>query len=44
MPVPGDDDHVMYVWVDALANYISALGFPDNDGEFGRWGAEIMSM
>lgn len=35
--MPGDDDHVMYVWVDALANYISALGFPDNDGEFGRW-------
>lgn len=29
VPVPGDDAHVMYVWVDALANYISALGYPD---------------
>eukprot|EP00559_Dactyliosolen_fragilissimus_P004422 CAMPEP_0184870364 /NCGR_PEP_ID=MMETSP0580-20130426/37213_1 /TAXON_ID=1118495 /ORGANISM="Dactyliosolen fragilissimus" /LENGTH=591 /DNA_ID=CAMNT_0027372401 /DNA_START=247 /DNA_END=2022 /DNA_ORIENTATION=+ len=27
VPVPGDDDHVMYVWIDALANYISALGY-----------------
>eukprot|EP00640_Fibrocapsa_japonica_P000731 CAMPEP_0113939344 /NCGR_PEP_ID=MMETSP1339-20121228/5670_1 /TAXON_ID=94617 /ORGANISM="Fibrocapsa japonica" /LENGTH=572 /DNA_ID=CAMNT_0000942821 /DNA_START=206 /DNA_END=1924 /DNA_ORIENTATION=- /assembly_acc=CAM_ASM_000762 len=31
--VPGDDDHVMYVWLDALTNYISALGFPpEKDG------------
>ncbi|GKZ01336.1 hypothetical protein MPSEU_001084600 [Mayamaea pseudoterrestris] len=31
--VPGDDDHVMYVWIDALANYISALSYPDtNEG------------
>lgn len=27
--VPGSDKHVMYVWLDALTNYISALGFPD---------------
>ncbi|MEM6909577.1 MAG: methionine--tRNA ligase [Pseudomonadota bacterium] len=27
--VPGSDDHVMYVWVDALTNYITGLGFPD---------------
>lgn len=31
VPVPGDDDHVMYVWIDALANYISALGYPDEE-------------
>ncbi|MDP2205265.1 MAG: methionine--tRNA ligase [Alphaproteobacteria bacterium] len=31
--VPGDEKHVMYVWVDALINYISALGYPaDKDG------------
>jgi methionyl-tRNA synthetase len=30
IPVPGDDKHVMYVWFDALANYISTLGWPDN--------------
>jgi len=29
IPVPGDAKHVMYVWVDALTNYISATGFPD---------------
>lgn len=31
VPVPGDDKHVMYVWVDALTNYITAAGFPDTD-------------
>lgn len=31
VPVPGDDDHVMYVWLDALTNYVTALGFPDED-------------
>lgn len=30
--VPGDEKHVMYVWVDALTNYISALGYPDTEG------------
>lgn len=29
--VPGDDEHVMYVWMDALANYITVLGYPEND-------------
>lgn len=29
IPVPGDEKHVMYVWVDALTNYITALGYPD---------------
>ncbi|MBR2709458.1 methionine--tRNA ligase [Candidatus Saccharibacteria bacterium] len=29
--VPGDDSQVMYVWMDALANYITVLGFPDQD-------------
>jgi methionyl-tRNA synthetase len=27
VPVPGDDNHVMYVWLDALSNYITALGY-----------------
>jgi methionyl-tRNA synthetase len=31
VPVPGDDKHVMYVWVDALTNYLSALGWPDGE-------------
>ncbi len=31
IPVPDDDEHVMYVWFDALTNYISTLGWPDNE-------------
>ncbi|MFT8590812.1 MAG: methionine--tRNA ligase [Acetobacter orientalis] len=31
IPVPGDDAHVMYVWFDALANYLSALDYPNTD-------------
>ena len=31
--VPGDEKHVVYVWVDALTNYISALGYPDTNAE-----------
>ena len=31
VPVPGDDDQVMYVWLDALSNYITVLGYPDQD-------------
>ena len=29
IPVPGDPKHVMYVWVDALTNYITGVGYPD---------------
>jgi methionyl-tRNA synthetase len=31
IPIPGAPEHVMYVWLDALTNYISALGFPDTE-------------
>ena len=31
VPVPGDDSQVMYVWLDALSNYITVLGYPDED-------------
>ncbi|MBM3468297.1 MAG: methionine--tRNA ligase [Alphaproteobacteria bacterium] len=31
IPVPNDPDHVMYVWLDALTNYITALGYPDQE-------------
>ena len=31
--VPGDPSHVMYVWFDALANYLSALGWPDGEAQ-----------
>ncbi|MBX3282125.1 MAG: methionine--tRNA ligase [Acidobacteria bacterium] len=31
IPVPGDEEHVMYVWLDALSNYITALGYGSGD-------------
>lgn len=34
VPVPGDDEHVMYVWFDALTNYISTTGWPQEGGNF----------
>ena len=41
--VPGDDKHIMYVWVDALTNYITGVGFPDTDSEMFRryWPADL---
>jgi methionyl-tRNA synthetase len=41
--VPGNDKHIMYVWVDALTNYITAAGFPDdNSDKFKRyWPADL---
>lgn len=43
VPVPGDENHVMYVWVDALTNYITGVGFPDdNAASFQRyWPADL---
>ncbi len=34
VPVPDDDEQVMYVWFDALVNYISTLGWPENSSDF----------
>ncbi|MXO72160.1 methionine--tRNA ligase [Alteraurantiacibacter buctensis] len=40
--VPGHEDHVMYVWVDALTNYITGLGYPDMDGDMAKfWPADL---
>jgi methionyl-tRNA synthetase len=33
IPVPGDEEHVIYVWLDALANYITALGYGSEDAQ-----------
>ncbi|MCC0057940.1 MAG: methionine--tRNA ligase [Hyphomicrobiaceae bacterium] len=43
VPVPGDPKHVMYVWVDALTNYITGVGFPDEDSESFKkyWPADV---
>jgi len=43
VPVPGDDAHIMYVWLDALTNYITAAGYPDTNCETYRtfWPADL---
>jgi methionyl-tRNA synthetase len=47
IPVPGDENQVMYVWFDALVDYISAIGWPDDEvqgtisaGAFKKWWVE----
>jgi methionyl-tRNA synthetase len=38
VPVPGDDEHIMYVWLDALTNYITGVGYPETDsGEYATY-------
>ena len=44
IPVPGDPDQVMYVWFDALVNYISAIGWPDRMADFNKWHIETGGM
>ncbi len=42
VPVLRDPEHVVYVWVDALINYISAIGYPDNQENFEKyWPAQL---
>ncbi len=42
VPVPGSEKHVMYVWVDALTNYLTGLGYPDTSGNFAKfWPADV---
>jgi methionyl-tRNA synthetase len=41
IPVPGDDSQVMYVWFEALMNYITVLGYPDRDDFKNFWPANV---
>ena len=43
VPVPGDDEHIMYVWLDALTNYITAVGYTEtDDGNYAKyWPADL---
>jgi methionyl-tRNA synthetase len=42
IPVPGDEKHVMYVWLDALMNYLTVTGYPDPDAPRARyWPASL---
>ena len=42
--VPGNDKHVMYVWIDALTNYLSALGYPDKTPELNNFWTEVLHI
>jgi methionyl-tRNA synthetase len=45
IPIPEDPSHVFYVWVDALSNYITALGYADNSAEYQKfWGRDSERM
>lgn len=44
VPVPGDDEHVMYVWFDALTNYISTLGWPNAEDNFKKFWVDGETM
>jgi len=42
VPVPGSPGHVMYVWVDALTNYLTGIGYPAMDGDLAHyWPADL---
>ena len=41
IPVPGDAKQVMYVWFEALMNYITVLGYPENDDFKNYWPADV---
>jgi len=43
VPVPDDADHIMYVWLDALTNYLTAVGYPDETCEMfrARWPVDL---
>ncbi|HHX14332.1 MAG TPA: methionine--tRNA ligase [Clostridiales bacterium] len=42
IPVPGDPGHVIYVWLDALSNYATALGYPDDPEKYDHyWPADV---
>lgn len=44
IPVPGDENHIMYVWLDALTNYMTAVGYPNTQGEFARFWPEVIHV
>lgn len=44
VPVPGDPEQIMYVWIDALANYLTVLGYPDQPGWEEYWPADVQVL
>lgn len=44
IPVPDDDEHVMYVWCDALTNYLTGAGFQRDDELFEKYGQAYLHI
>ncbi len=44
IPVPDDHTQSIYVWFDALINYLSQVGYPNNSGEFEKWWPPQMQL
>lgn len=45
IPVPGDEEHTMYVWADALTNYLSAIGYAEDESRFkALWPADVHAI
>ncbi len=44
VPVPGDPDHIMYVWIEALSNYLSGIGYPEEESYKEFWPADVHLM
>ena len=44
IPVPGDEKHVIYVWFDALINYLTAVGFSDDPETFAKYWSHVRHM
>lgn len=44
IPVPGDDSQVVYVWFDALINYLTAIGYASDDSNFTEWWNEVIHL
>ncbi|MBQ3758925.1 MAG: methionine--tRNA ligase [Synergistaceae bacterium] len=44
IPVPGDEKHVIYVWFDALVNYVTAAGYLDDPEKFAYWWPHVRHM
>jgi len=41
VPIPGDEEHSIYVWIDALSNYLTAIGYPDRENYLRYWPADV---
>lgn len=44
IPVPGDDSQTVYVWLDALVNYFTAIGYPEDGGFRSKWPASVQVL